>query len=130
MSRATVAASKAELLGLLWTGTAPTFTVTNIDAASIRVLDHEPRSLTHPFTVTIATAGMTPDDWVLAVRVYAVTAKTDAKTAQDQLDLLLPAVDAKIGSNGGFGPSNWAVDYDDSLDAYVALNLLEVGRES
>lgn len=86
--------------------------------------------MTHPFSVTIATAGMTPDDWVFAVRIYASTERLDAKTAQDQLDLLLPAVDAKVGSNGGFGPSDWEVTFDPDLDALVATNILNVGRET
>jgi hypothetical protein len=129
MSRTTVAAAKAELYALLWSANAPTFSATGVDTSSIHVYDHEPKQMTHPFSVTIATAGFTPDDWVLAVRIYADTARADAKTAQDQLDLLIPAVDVKIGSNGGFGPSSWEIDWDADLDALIATNLLNVGRQ-
>lgn len=129
MSRETVAAAKAELYALLWSGGAPTFSATGVDAAAVRVYDHEPKGFSHPFSVTIATAGFTPDDWVLAVRIYADTARTDAKVAQDQLDLLIPAVDAKVGSSGGFGPSSWEVDWDADLDSLIATSLLNVGRQ-
>lgn len=130
MSRTTLAATKAELYGLLWSANAPTFSASGVDAASVHVYDHEPKAMSHPFSVTIATAGMTPTDWVIAVRIYADTARADAKTAQDQLDLLVPAVDAKIGSNGGFGPSAWEIVWDPDLDALVATNLLNIGRDT
>lgn len=130
MSRDTLAASKAELYGLLWTANAPTFTVSGISANNIHVWDHERSDYPHPFSVTVSTAGMDPDFWFLVVRVYASTAKMDAKTAQDQLDLLVPAVDAKIGSNGGFGPSSWEITYEDSFNppAFMATCILTVGR--
>lgn len=126
MSRDTLALAKAELVGLLWSSNAPTFTVSGIDAAAIHVYDHEPRSLEYPFPITVATAGMDADFWVLSLRVYANIA--DAKKAQDLLDLLIPAVNAKT-ANGGFGPSAWDITWDDKLEVLVATNLLNVGRE-
>lgn len=130
MSRSSLLASKAELVGLLWASNAPAFTVpSSIDAASIHVYDHEPRSPAFPISITVATAGMDPESWVLAVRIYVSTVKTDAKVAQDQLDALLPEVDHRIGSNGGYSPSAWEITWDPDLDALVATNLLNVGRE-
>lgn len=133
MSRSTVAAAKAELYALLWTANTATatFSVAGVDAAQIHVYDHEPRGgeMVAPVSVTISTAGFTPDFWVLAVRIYTTTQKYDAKKAQDVLDLLIPAVDAKVGSNGGFGPSDWTIEWDDGLEAFMATNLLQVGRQ-
>ena len=126
MSRTTLAASKAELVGLLWDG-APTFSAAGVAAGSIHVYDFEPRSLDYPWNVTVATAGMTPDSWVLAVRIYANI--SDPKTAQDLLDLMIPAVNSAIAGNGGFGPSAWEVSWDDQLEVLVATTLLDVGRE-
>lgn len=127
MSRDTLPEAKAELVDLLWDGTAPTFSVDGIAAGSIHVYDHEPRALTHPFDVTVATAGMDPDFWVLAVRIYANI--SEPKTAQDQLDLLIPAVDGALAGNGGNGPSAWEVTWDDTLEVLVATSVLNVGRQ-
>lgn len=131
MSRSTVGEAKAELYGLLWSAGAPTFSVSGIAPASIHVYDHEPAAedLLGPIAIAISTAGMTPDDWVLSVRVYVTTAQYDAKKAQDYLDLLLPAVSARTAANGGYGPSTWEIGWDDTYAAFVAVQLLNVGRE-
>lgn len=107
----------------------PTFSVANIDASSIRVFDHERRDYPHPFSVSISTAGMTADFWIIAVRIYSSAQKLGDKMAQDQLDLLIPAVDAKVGSTGAFGPSAWEVSWEEAFDAMMAVCLLEVGRQ-
>lgn len=133
MSRTTVANAKAELYALLWTASTntPTFSVATVDATQIRVYDHEPRGdhMQSPVSVTISTAAMTPTEWTVVVRVYVTTAHYSAKVAQDNLDLLIPAVDVKIGSTAAFGPSQWDIAWEDSLDAFMASCVLSVGRE-
>lgn len=115
---------------MLWTSNAPTFTATGVDAASIHVYDHEPRSLDYPISVTLAFGGSDALFWTVMVRIYANTARMDAKTAQDQLDLLMPAVEAKVVTNGGYDPAGWsALEWDDGLDAFMVENAVIVGRQ-
>ena len=120
MARNSLAAAKAELYSLITTGGLPA----NVTAA----YDYEPApgQAQKPVAVTVSTAGMTAVDYLLALRIY-VTAEPDAEKAQDDLDLLIMALDARMTS--GFGPSNWEVDYDPELTAFVATNIFQVGRE-
>lgn len=130
MSRATLADARAEVYGLLWSSSTPTFSVSDVDAAAIHVYDHEPRELEWPINVTLAFGGSTVDFWVITVRIYASTVRLDAKTAQDQLDLLMPAVEAKATSNGGYDAQGWSpLTWDDGLEAFVVANDLLVGRQ-
>lgn len=120
MARTSIAAAKQELYALVIAGGLPTgLTV---------AYDHEPLpgDLQKPTAVTVFTVGMTPDDYVLGLRIYA-TAAADAKAAQDTLDVLIQTIDARI--NSGFGPSNFEIEYRDDLVAFVATNLFQVGRE-
>lgn len=120
MARTSLAASKAELYSLITTGGLPS----GVTAA----YDYEPLSgqMQKPVAVTISTAGMTAVDYLIALRIY-VTAEQDAEKAQDDLDTLILAVDGRMTS--GFGPSNWDVAYDAELNAFVAVNVFQVGRE-
>lgn len=130
MSRSTLAATKTEFVGLLWTGTAPTFTVTGVDAASVRVYDHEPRKLTHPVGVTVAFGGGDASVWTLTVRLYATTSHYSDKVAQDQIDLLMPAIEEKAVSNGGYDARGWSpLTWDESLEAFLVSLDVEVGRQ-
>lgn len=120
MARTSLAASKTELLSLITTGGLPSgLTVT---------YNYEPfpGGAQKPAALTISTAGMTPVDYLLALRIY-VTAEPDAEKAQNDLDALIMLVDARMTS--GFGPSNWEVVYDPDLVAFVATNIFQVGRE-
>lgn len=81
-----------------------------------------------PVMVTVATAGMTPTDYLLTVRIYA-TAEIDAQAAQDTIDSLIQTIDARVGSTGRFGPSSWDVEFVPELAAFVASNALAIGRE-
>lgn len=120
MARTGLAASKAELYSLITTGGLPS----GVTAA----YDHEPLPghLQKPVALTISTAGMTAVDYLIALRIY-VTAEPDAEKAQDDLDSVITATDARMTS--GWGPSNWDVAYDDQLNAFVATNVFQVGRE-
>ncbi len=125
MSRDSLANTKTELGALLAPGGTPAI------AGTTAVYDHEPyrgQGL-KPVWVTLSTAGMTPDSYLVAVRIYHGTDTAAADTAQDSLDALIQAYDTLIGSTGRFGPSNWAVEWEEELDAYVATSILAVGRE-
>ena len=131
MSRETIAEAKAELYGLLWDQEAPTFTVDGLDAQEIHVYRNErrPGTMQGPVALTIFTAEIQPTEWVLAVRIYVTLGKFDEEYAQDMLDLLIPAVGEQIGSTGAFAPDSWGIAWDETFDAFVATNLLNVVRE-
>lgn len=120
MARTSLAASRAELYALLTTGGLP--------AGVTVAYDHEPAPghVQKPGAVTIFTAGMTPTDYLITLRIYMPT-DTDAEKAQEDLDAAVMAVDARMTS--GFGPSNWTVEWMEELSALIASNTFEVGRE-
>lgn len=122
MARTTLANAKAELFGLLQSGGTPTV------AGVTKVFDHEPASgqALKPVSITLFTAGATPTEWLITVRVY-VSADVDVRKAQADLDLLMAAIEARLTS--GYGPSQWDIEYADDLKMLVATWLLEVGRE-
>lgn len=124
MARTSLAAAKTELYDLLYSGGAPT--VSGVAA----VYRYEPHAggAAKPASLTISTLGMTPDAYLFALRIY-VTADIDAKQAQDLMDGLIQAVDAKVASSGGFGPSQWDVTYEADLGLFMAVNILRPGRE-
>jgi hypothetical protein len=121
VSRTSIANAKAELHNLInspaLTGVTATYSYEPIPGQGVK-----------PVMVTVATTGMTPTFYLLTVRIYA-TADVDAKAAQDTIDALIQTIDARIGSTGRFGPSNWDVDLVPELAAFVATTTLEVGRE-
>lgn len=123
MSRTTLANAKAELVALLVTGGAPAV------SGVTQVYGYDPpvKDLAGPVAIAVSTDSVTPTEWRLAVRIY-ITATVDAKQAQDDLDTLIPAVDAKLTS--GFGPSQWTIDLpSEERPFYTATHVLEVGRE-
>lgn len=120
MARNSIANAKAELFALITSPSLPT----GVTAAF--PFEPPPGQGTKPVMVTVATVGMTAVDYLLALRIY-VSADVDAETAQDTLDDLILIVDGRMTS--GFGPSNWEVEYDPALGAFVATNIFLVGRE-
>lgn len=120
MARNSLAAAKAELTGLFTSGG-------NVGGAS-GVYAYEPLSgqMAKPTAVTVSTAGMDPDFYQLAVRIYH-TADVDVKVAQDTLDGLILAVEGRLTS--GFGEAAWVVDYSPDLNAFVATCVIPIGRE-
>lgn len=110
---------KAELVALLGD-------LDGVDA----VWDHLPhRQQADKTSVCVYTDGYDPEFWRIAVRVYKHQG-SDPKSSQDELDTLLPAVDAAT-DNGVFGPSRWDIDYPVGTESqwYVATQVYEVGRE-
>jgi hypothetical protein len=122
VARNSLAAAKAELYALLQTGGTPT--VSGVTA----VFDYEPFSgqSAKPVAMTIFTAGMTPTDYLIALRIYHTT-EVDVAAAQAALDTIIQATDALMTS--GFGPSEWTVEFQVDIAALVATNVFQVGRE-
>lgn len=92
------------------------------------VYDHEPRAgdTKKPMPLTISTAGMSPEAYTLALRIYSDASKS-VPLSQSDLDVAILQVDGRVGSE--FGPSDWTVQWVEELDAFVATNTLQAGRE-
>lgn len=120
MSRATIGAAKAELLGLV--------SGSNLPAGVTRAYGYEPvpGHLAKPTAITISTAGWDIEFWQIALRVYQ-SIEVDAEDAQENLDSVMSDVESKLTS--GFGMAAWAVDYIADLNALVATCVIPVGRE-
>lgn len=120
MSRNSIAAAKQELYALL--------SGANLPSPVVAAYDYEPLAgqLAKPTAITISTAGMDPDFYLLALRLYQ-SAEVDARAAQATLDTLILTVENKLTS--GFGVASWTVEYAAELDALVATCVLPVGRE-
>ena len=124
MSRNSLANAKKELVGLL------------VDPAGRSYVDgvvatyaYEPRAgdRAKPVAVTVSTGGLDPDFYLFTVRVYVDVDEMDVSAAQDLLDILMPALDARLTS--GYGPSDWRVEYRAELTAFIGTSLLRAGRE-
>lgn len=124
MSRDSLANTKTELAGIIAPGGTPPAGVT-----AFYSFEPYPGQASRPVWVTLSTAGMQPTEYVIAVRVYVATDTNSADQAAATLDTLIESIDQLIGSTGRFGPSNWETEHDQELVAYVATNLLVVGRE-
>lgn len=127
MSRTSFTNALSELYGLLANATGTP--VASLLAAGVtRVYSHEPKpgdTLKGCF-VTVAPAGMTPTDWLIAMRVY-VTWDVSAELAQTML--VNAAVAADNLMTDGWGPSSWTFEAVPEIEAFVATNLLICGRE-
>ena len=128
MAATSLTAAKADLYGLLVSNTTTGAPVAALTAVA-RVYDYEPLpgDLTRPVSVTITTAGMTPDEFQLEVRIYATDATQ--QITQARLDLAIAQVDARIGTSAEFGPSEWEIAWVNEITAWVALSRLAAGRQ-
>lgn len=89
----------------------------------------EPADVPKPLALSVATAGVTPTDWSFYLRVYA-PADDDPLAAQDRIDLALPAVDALLMDDDGFGPLNWiGPTWEEGLQSFVATSTVTAGRQ-
>jgi hypothetical protein len=94
---------------------------------SVTVLAHDPPSVSGD-TITVSTAGVTPTDWRLFLRIY-VPAVQSAE-GQDLLDDLVEAVETVGESLGSQTPrSGWDFAYDESKDFFVMLTVVDYPRE-
>lgn len=128
MARDSFANALTELYNLLASDSNGTPVTALSTAGVVAVYDHEPKpgdGLRNCF-VTVAPAGMTPEYWVIAQRVYSLW-DVGAKDAQDKCLAAMVAVDEAM--TDGFGPSNWNWEPAPELGAFVATNILMVGRD-
>lgn len=128
MAATSLTAAKADLYALLTSNTTTGAPAASMTAVS-RVYNHEPLpgDLFKPISVTITTVGMTPNEFLLEVRIYAADG-TQAIT-QANLDLAVAQVDARIGTTAEFGPSDWTIAWVGEISAWVALLQVTAGRQ-
>lgn len=119
-----MAGARAELVARF--GTANASTVTGVD----RLFDHLPGAgdLTGGVSVCVFLVEIDPESWHFAVRAYMDATGRGMKKAQDDLDVLLPALDAALSAP--FGPSNWRLSYPTESELFFSAEaVLAVGRE-
>lgn len=125
MARTSLAAAKAELFGLLSSGSQRA-SVAGITSA----FDHDPGPgrLAGPISLVLTTAGIDPDFFIFALRLYA-DAGSDPRRAHQSLDLVMPAITAKLDARWGeerwVGPS----PHPDRDDVLVCEWVVSCGRE-
>lgn len=125
MSRDSLAAAHAELFDVLSAGSDRS-TIDGVTSA----YDHDPgqgRAL-GPIALTVETAGIGPDDYHFAIRLYADIG-TDPKTVQRKLDAIMPAITALVSHR--WGPENWVGPnrHPDRDDVMVCEWVVSCGRE-
>lgn len=97
-------------------------------AGVVAVFDVEPAAgdMPRPVAVTVWSNGYTPTEFNFEIRVY-LSFMDGVPEAQRSMDAVLPVVDDLLPGNTG--PENWTVDFDQDLDALVAVSSVQVGRE-
>lgn len=103
---------------------AMTATLTALALPGVTVLGFEPPMIANGTTVTVSSAGVSPTDWTIAVRVYVVGTQPD--DAQNTLDDTVVLIDAGLTSAPR---STWVFEYSDNRQAFVATVACLVGRE-
>lgn len=125
MARTSVAAAKAELFGMVSAG-AQRCVVPGVASA----YDHEPGSgrATGRIALTVTTAGIGPDEWTFALRLYA-DAGADPAGVHAALDVIMPAITDLVSHR--WGPENWIGPnpHPDRDDVLVCEWLVSCGRE-
>ena len=75
----------------------------------------------------MSTAGVTPTDWQLFIRIYVRAIQSSE--GQDRLDDLVEAIETVGESLGSGSPrSTWEFDYDESKDCFVMLTTVDYPR--
>lgn len=95
-----------------------------ITDSAVTVLGYDPPTVSGD-TVTVATAGLTPTEYPLFIRIY-VPAVQSAE-GQDRLDDLAETVEAAQTSAVPRGV--WTFDYDEGKDAFVMITTVDFPRE-
>lgn len=124
MARTSITATKTEIAALL----APAGVPATSGVTAVYAYEPAGGQMQGPTTISVFTAGMTPTEWMVAVRIYQ-TVDIDAADAQATMDTILPATDRLLGSTGRYGPSQWEVEMDPVIGKLVATCVLQVGRE-
>lgn len=90
----------------------------------VTVYPHEPAQVSAGTSVTFATSNISPDEWLIFVRVYV--SGMDVSNAQDDLDTMTVAVDNLLDPAPR---GNWDFGYDDTKGAFVAQTTVAYPRE-
>ena len=109
---------------------AATAAALNASLTGIPVYGYEPKpgGLPLPVAVTVATAGITDTEWLLAVRVYSSVRVGDFAAAQDTLDDATEATDTALG-DVAVPRSSWQYQYIDEHEAIVATSIVTYPRD-
>lgn len=131
MAPTSLANAKADLFARLAANTTTGAPAAGLTSVS-RVYGYEPNSgeIVKPTSVTILTAGVTPEFFRFQVRIYCADATQDI--TQARLDTAINEVDTLLGrgiNDPYFGASQWEIDYVDELDCWIAITECQVGRE-
>lgn len=98
--------------------------ITAAELDEVTVYNHEPAMVTAGVSVTVSSAGFSPTEWLLSVRVY-VTARTP-ESDQDLLDQHASAVDAVLDPAPR---EQWDFGFDEDRNAFVAEATVSYPRE-
>lgn len=100
-----------------------------VAAGVVRVYSYEPGIIEDP-SVAVVSAGMTADDYRLEVRVYRPLTDLDMAAAQNDLDRMLAAVDARLYTDAIVETPNWEIDYvPDPTQLWFAVGQFQIPRE-
>jgi hypothetical protein len=91
---------------------------------TVTVLSYEPPVITGD-TVTVATYGIKPTDWLLVVRVYVPAIQSSE--GQDREDDIVETIDTYPGLQP-VGRGEWRREYDDAKDAFVMTAFIDYPR--
>jgi hypothetical protein len=125
MARTSLSAAKAELFADLSSG-AQRCSVAGVTSA----YDHDPGPgrLAGPISLVLTTAGIDPDAWNFAIRLYA-DAGTDPAGVHRALDIIMPAITEKVSYR--WGEERWVgpFPHPDRDDVLVCEWVVACGRE-
>lgn len=97
--------------------------VTAIGDATVEVSAFDPPVITPPM-VTVSTAGLSPTEYRLFLRVYV--ADVQSQEGQDRLDLITEAIDV---AGFPFPRSDWEFVYDEVKGAFYMVSTVEYPRQ-
>ena len=125
MARTSLVAAKAELFAMLSDGDQRC-----VVAGVASAYDFEPgqRRALGPIALTVTTAGIDPDEWRFALRLYADVG-ADPVGVQAALDVIMPAITDVVSDR--WGPENWVgpTPHPDDDNTLVCEWIVACGRE-
>jgi hypothetical protein len=98
-------------------------------AVTYSVMDHEPApgGLSKPMYVTVNPAGISPTEYLLAVRCYSDTSQAPVDRALDRLEGMVQAVEDALPSAVPHG--TWQMEWSELHNAYIATLVAEYPRD-
>jgi hypothetical protein len=96
--------------------------VTALGDETVQVLAFDPPAVTPPM-VTVSTAGLSPTEYRLFLRVYV--ADVQSEEGQDRLDAITETIDV---AGFPFPRSDWEMTYDEVKGAFYMVSTAEYPR--